>query len=94
MAKKMLSNREKDALFERLKANREFREEMKKDWRQALKAAEIDASAVAEGVLSRREVESFAGQRAAWTIEIVISAGRPGLETIQVAEAVNFEKRG
>lgn len=91
--KTVLTNRQKDQLFSMLKEDPKFRELMKQDWRKALETLRIKPDAVAQGVLSRNEIEGFLGQRAGWTIEIVISAHKPGLEAVQLKEAVNFEAR-
>lgn len=91
--KTVLSNRQKDLIFNKLKADPKFRELMKQDWKKALASVRVKPDAVVKGVLSRNEIESFIGQRAGWTIEIVISSGRPELEAIQLKEAVNFEIR-
>ncbi len=88
----VISVRQRDALFNKLKDDPEFREAMKKDWRAALEKLRIKPDAVAKGTLSRREIDDFIGQRAGWTIEIVIAA-KPGAERVQVSEAVNFEAR-
>ena len=91
--KTVLTNRQKDQLFAMIKEDPKFRTMMKEDWRKALESVKIKPDAVAKGVLSRNEIESFLGQRAGWTIEIVIAAHRPDMEAIQVKEAVNFEAR-
>ncbi|MCC7157815.1 MAG: hypothetical protein IT161_24765 [Bryobacterales bacterium] len=91
--KTVLSNRQKDQLFTMLKDDPKFRELMKEDWKRALETVKIKPDAVAKGVLTRNEIESFLGQRAGWTIEIVIAAHRPDMEAIQLKEAVNFEAR-
>lgn len=91
--KTVLTNRQKDQLFTMLKDDPKFREMMKQDWKKALETVKIKPESVAKGVLTRNEIESFLGQRAGWTIEIVISAHRPDIESIQLKEAVNFEAR-
>jgi hypothetical protein len=88
-----ISPKLRDALFTKLKDDPKFRDAMKKDWREAVQQMKIKPEAIAKGVLSRREIEDFLGQRAGWVIEIVISARVPGAERVQVAEAVNFEAR-
>lgn len=93
MAREVVSAKERDRLFGKLREDAKFREMMKKDWREALKAVEIEPDAVVKGTLTREEVESFVQQRAAWTITIVISAARRGMEQIKLSEAVNFEAR-
>ena len=91
--KTVLTNRQKDQLFTMLKEDPKFRDLMKEDWRKALETVKIKPDAVAKGVLTRNEIESFLGQRAGWTIEIVISARRLDMESIELKEAVNFEAR-
>jgi hypothetical protein len=91
--KTVLTNRQKDQLFTMLKEDPKFRELMKQDWRKALESVRIKPDAVAKGVLSRNEIETFLGQRAGWVIEIVIAGRVPGMETIELKEAVNFEAR-
>ena len=88
-----ISARLRDALFNKLKEDPKFRDAMKKDWREAVQQLKIKPDAIAKGVLSRTEIEDFLGQRAGWTIEIVISAKVPGADRVQLAEAVNFEAR-
>jgi hypothetical protein len=88
----VLKKEQRDALFAKLRDDAKLRAMLKKDWKAALKSVNIDPATVAKGTLSRREVESFANQRAGWEIIIVISA-RQGLDKIRVNEAVNFEAR-
>ena len=90
--KHVLRHEQKDKLFARLRDEPAFREMIKKDWRAALKEVQIDPEAVAKGTLTREESESFAAQRASWTITIVIFA-RNGLEQVSPGEAVNFQAR-
>ena len=88
-----LTSRQRDALFSRLRDDPAFREAMKKDWREAVTALKIKPEAIAKGALSRREIDDFIGQRAGWTIEIIIFNKLPGAERVQINEAVNFEAR-
>jgi hypothetical protein len=88
-----ISARQRDELFTKLKEDPKFRDAMKRDWREAVQELKIKPDAIAKGVLSRNEVEDFLGQRAGWTIEIVISARVPGEEQVRLAEAVNFQAR-
>ena len=89
----VLAAADRDALFNKLREDEKFRELVKKDWRRALTSMNIKPEAVAKGMLSRSDVESFAGQRASWTIEIVIFARNLQQEAVEMKEAVAFEAR-
>jgi len=91
--KLVLRPKQRDQLFTKLRTDAKFRELVKQDWRKALESTGMKPEAVAKGMLSRSEIESFAGQRASWTIEIVIAGRTAGLETIELKDAVTFEAR-
>ena len=88
-----ISARQRDALFTKLRDDPKFRDAMKKDWRAAIQEMKINPKSVAKGALTRKEIGDFIGQRAGWTIEIIIVNRFTGMEKISVAEAVNFDAR-
>jgi len=89
----VISARQRDDLFNRLRDDPAFRETMKRDWRAAVRELGINPEQVAKGALSRREVADFLAQRAGWTIEIIIFSRFSGAESVEVGEAVNFAAR-
>ncbi len=92
MPREIVHPEHRDKLFARVQEDPKFRQMLKKDWREAFAEMEIDPEKVIGGRLTREEMATFAQQRAAWTITIVISA-RSGIDQIAINEAVNFEAR-
>ena len=89
----ILTKEQRDALFTKLSEDPNFRELMKKDWKEALSSMKIKPEVTAGGMLSRNEIESFAGQRASWTIEIVIAGKYPRKDVVELKETVSFDTR-
>jgi len=89
----VISARQRDDLFNKLRDDPAFRETMKRDWRAAVREIGINPEQLAKGALSRSEVADFLAQRAGWTIEIVISSRFSDAERVAVNEAVNFAAR-
>ncbi len=89
----VLTKEQRDALFTKLREDPKFRETMKRDWKEALSSMKMKPEVVAGGMLSRNEVESFAGQRASWTIEIVIAGKVPRKDVVELKETVSFDTR-
>jgi hypothetical protein len=92
----VLSKKQRDAIFSKLKTDANFREDLKTDWKKAIKKIGITPEKLAQGVLSYKEVVPFQGQRASWTIEIVIAGRIPGQERVNVAykeKSIGFKPR-
>ena len=92
----VLNKKQRDMIFNKLKTDPKFREDLKADWKSAIKKAGITPEKLAQGVLSYKEVVPFQGQRASWTIEIVIAGRVPGQERVNVAykeKSIGFKPR-
>lgn len=93
----VLTEKQRDALFKRLRDDPKFRELMRKDWRAAMKAVNINPQTVAKSTITNADlmpstksgIDVDVGFNSGWTISVV----NFGKESIVVKEPVSFERR-